>query len=197
MRSADRDVVAWFAEHYPEVKATTVRANIVGLTENDRSRHHHAWLAKREPLFVGREDGALERFDANDVLEPGSNGELESEVAPSLEFALAAYLEDFLLTNWDSIDWGRPLELWESAAGEVGHQLATPVGRLDFLGRDTRDQRARRRGTQTRAPVGSGRGPSSEIHGLGPSRAHRGGAGRRRPHRGANQRRDRRGGITG
>jgi hypothetical protein len=131
------DVVAWFAEHYPEVKATTVRANIVGLTDNDRSRHHYAWLAKREPLFVRREDGALERFEANDGLESDSNGELESEVAPSLEFALEVYLEDFLLTNWDGIDWGRPLELWETAAGEEGHQLATPIGRLDFLCRDT------------------------------------------------------------
>ncbi len=34
------------------------------------------------------------------------------------------------------IDWGRPLELWESPTGESGNQLTTPVGRLDFLCRD-------------------------------------------------------------
>jgi restriction system protein len=27
--------------------------------------------------------------------------------------------------------------LWESDAGEVGHQLSTPIGRIDFLCRDT------------------------------------------------------------
>ena len=37
------------------------------------------------------------------------------------------------------IDWGRPLELWESDEGELGHQYVTDVGRLDFLCRDTAD----------------------------------------------------------
>jgi hypothetical protein len=32
------EVVQWFAEHYPKVKASTIRAHIVGLTANDRSR---------------------------------------------------------------------------------------------------------------------------------------------------------------
>jgi restriction system protein len=34
--------------------------------------------------------------------------------------------------------WGRPLALWESDSGELGHQYATDVGRLDFRCRDTR-----------------------------------------------------------
>jgi hypothetical protein len=29
------DVVAWFAERYPLVRASTVRAHVVGLTQND------------------------------------------------------------------------------------------------------------------------------------------------------------------
>ena len=33
------DLVAWFAEHYPQVKASTVRAHVTGLTGNDRNRH--------------------------------------------------------------------------------------------------------------------------------------------------------------
>ena len=56
------DVVAWFAEHYPEVKASTIRAHIVGLTANDRSRHHYAWLAKRPGLGVGQTDAARRRW---------------------------------------------------------------------------------------------------------------------------------------
>ena len=35
--------------------------------------------------------------------------------------------------HWKSIDWGRPLEIWNGPDGESGHQLVTSVGRLDFL----------------------------------------------------------------
>ncbi len=131
------DIVAWFANNYPKVKASTVRVNIVGLTVDDPTRHHYAWLARRDPLFIRRKDGTLDPFEANLVNEPESDGEPDGEPAPSLEFALETYLEEFLVTNWDSIDWGRPLELWESENGDVGHQFVTPVGRLDFLCRDT------------------------------------------------------------
>ena len=48
-------------------------------------------------------------------------------------FVLEAHLEEFLVGNWKSIDWGRPLEIWNGPDGESGHQLVTPVGRLDFL----------------------------------------------------------------
>jgi hypothetical protein len=132
------DVVAWFAERYPQVKASTVRAHVTGLTGDDRNRHHYAWLARREPLFSRNPDGSLTPFE-----EPPDDGTSDQDrddaEAPTgrLEFALEAFLEQFLLTNWENIDWGQPLELWESASGELGHQLPTPVGRLDFLCRDT------------------------------------------------------------
>ena len=31
------DIVAWFAQHYPKVKASSVRARVKGLTANDPS----------------------------------------------------------------------------------------------------------------------------------------------------------------
>jgi hypothetical protein len=135
------DLVTWFAKHYPDVKSTTVRAHVTGLTENDSSRHHYAGLARREPLFTRSRDGALMPFDAptsggaDDRVDVEA-GDLEEE---KLEFVLEAYLEEFLLTNFERIDWGRPLQLWESDGGELGHQYATAVGRLDFLCRDTAD----------------------------------------------------------
>lgn len=128
------NVVDWFAEHYPEVKASTIRAHIVGLTANDRSRHHYPSLARRDPLFVREVDGSLRAIEQ--ALEADGDddvGDVDVAATPRLEFTLEAYLEEFLLTNWDGIDWGRSLELWESETGELGHQLATPVGRLDFL----------------------------------------------------------------
>src|SRR5213592_1926610 len=131
------DFVAWFAERFPDVKASTVRAHVTGLTANDRNRHHYAWLARREPLFTRAADGTLTRFEApaEETVDELDVDEAETPV-PRLEFALETFLEQFLLTNWEGINWGRPLELWESETGELGHQLSTPVGRLDFLCRD-------------------------------------------------------------
>jgi hypothetical protein len=135
------EVLAWFADNYPDVKLSTVRAHIVGLTANDRNRHHYPSLARREPLFTRHPDGSLTGFqDSEDGGQDEGQDETEDldlATAPPLEFALEAFLEEFVLTNWEGIDWGRPLELWESETNELGHQLATPVGRLDFLCRDT------------------------------------------------------------
>ena len=139
------DIVAWFAGQYPAVKGTTVRAHIIGLTANDRNRHHYPWLARRTPLFYRLSDGSLDRFDpdehvTDDVIEAEGDslawsasiveaGELGAEPA---EFYLEAHLEDFLLRNWDRLDWGRRLALWMDGE-RTGHQLRTPVGKLDFL----------------------------------------------------------------
>jgi hypothetical protein len=145
------DVVAWFGQRYPAVKATTVRAHVIGLTANDRSRHHYQWLASKPPLFYKRGHGTLVRFDPaehhlegeppddSDVEELSDDDEVGAEPVgeEQMEFALEAYLEEFILTNWQAIDWGRPLRLWEDEDGRFGHQVSTPVGRFDFLAVDT------------------------------------------------------------
>jgi Endonuclease NucS C-terminal domain len=75
-------------------------------------------------------------FEGSEEPDGDDNNDEPADVPP-LEFALESFLEEFLLTNWEGISWGRPLELWKSETGEFGHQLATPVGRLDFLCVDT------------------------------------------------------------
>jgi hypothetical protein len=84
------------------------------LTRFDPDRHA-GQLATAGPEEAG--DGALD--------EMADEGRME--------FYLETYLEEFLLTNWPLIDWGRPLRIWEGPNGESGHQFSTPVGRLDFL----------------------------------------------------------------
>lgn len=133
------EVVHWFGTHYPKVKNATVRAHIKGLTDNDPSRHHFASLARLEPLFVRDRDATLARFVPPDALGSG-DGDGDGSTEPQrdrFDFALEAFLEEFLLSNWDAIDWGRELALWESD-DDIGHQYRTPVGRLDFLCRDLR-----------------------------------------------------------
>lgn len=141
------DAVAWFAAHFPLVKATTVRAHVIGLTANDSNRRHYSWLASKPPLFFKLPNGALVRFDPSQhgaeadgpgVAPADADGDPGEPVDEGqMEFALEAYLEEFILTNWGLIDWGRPLALWEGPDGRFGHQLSVPVGRLDFLAVDT------------------------------------------------------------
>jgi hypothetical protein len=74
------DVVAWFAERYPNVKPNTVRAHVVGLTANDPSRHHYAcsrWAADRSQL---REQCVLDKRRTCDL---GLNDALHEEADTS------------------------------------------------------------------------------------------------------------------
>src|SRR4051794_24208818 len=87
------DFVAWFAERYDRVSPRTVRAHIIGLTANDRNRHHYPWLATREPLFTRTGDGSLMPFDGSDDVVAPEERELLEASAGSLEFALEIYLE--------------------------------------------------------------------------------------------------------
>ncbi len=166
------DFVAWFAEHYPRVKASTVKLHVKGLTANDRSRHHFHSLVKREALFTKNPDGSLSPFEgpAVDEIEiDEAEEDAENADAPRLEFALEAFLEEFLLSNWEGINWGRPLELWESENGDPGHQLATPVGCLDFLCRDTTTNALVVIELKRGPSFGSRRGPSRPVRGVGTS----------------------------
>lgn len=134
------EIVAWFAQYYPKIKASSVRAHIKGLTANDPSRHHYQ-VSGRTALFVRQPDKTLMPYDATADPDTDDEEELDDEASltdevtleQSSEFVLEAHLEEFLVGNWKSIDWGRPLEIWNGPDGKSGHQLPTPVGRLDFL----------------------------------------------------------------
>jgi endonuclease len=139
------ELIAWFAQHYPKIKASSVRAHIKGLTANDPSRHHYQ-VSGRTALFVREPDKTLMPYDAAVATDTDDDEELDDEpeladdlgLEQSAEFVLEAHLEEFLVGNWKSIGWGRPLEIWVGPDGQSGHQLATPVGRLDFLCTDQR-----------------------------------------------------------
>lgn len=67
----------------------------------------------------------------DEVVEDSDDGDIPA----SAEFALERYLEEFLVTNWQRIDWGAPLSLYDAQ----GQQFSTPIGRLDFLAVDATD----------------------------------------------------------
>lgn len=133
------EIVEWFGQHYPRVNPNSVRAHIIGLTANHPSRHHYH-LGGMTALFVRQPDKTLLPFDPTDAtgvddgeIADGADGDDETLPEQSAEFVLEAHLEDFLAANWAAIGWGRQLEIWQSPDGQSGHQLATLVGRMNFL----------------------------------------------------------------
>ena len=101
----------------------------------------------------------------------------------SAEFVLEAHLEEFLVGNWKSIRWGRPLEIWTGPDGQPGHQLVTPIGRLDFLCTDPQTGALvvveLKRGRPSDKVVGQAR----PLHGLRPYPPCQAGTVSRRTHR--------------
>ena len=141
------DMLEWFAKRYPDLKDGTVRVHLrlacvnvkpdslhsKRVSENpqwprlfklDRTTYtdyrpevHGTWLEGKQ---VGA--GPSEDEDAGDAEEADSS------------FALEYHLEEFMEANWDSIDFGTPLEIWSGPNGEYGRQLETNgVGRIDFV----------------------------------------------------------------
>jgi hypothetical protein len=138
------EIVTWFAQHYPKIKASSVRAHIKGMTVNDPSRHHYQ-VSGMTALFVRQPDKSLIPYDPGIGADTDDEEEIDEETGAdeevtleqSAEFVLEAHLEEFLVGNWKSIRWGRPLEIWTGPDGQSGHQLITSIGRLDFLCTDT------------------------------------------------------------
>jgi len=74
------------------------------------------------------------------VVQAESNGTVgggASETA-NMEFPLEDYLENFIVRNWDSIDFGEKLTLYEDQDGPA-QQYPTGEGYIDILAKDEKD----------------------------------------------------------
>ncbi len=121
------ELVAWFAQHYAKIKASSVRAHIKGMTANDPSCHHYQ-VSGMTALFVRQPDKTLIPYDPAADTDADNDEEIDESPGPdeyvtseqSAEFVLEAHLEEFLVGNWKSIRWGRPLEVWTGPDGQPG-----------------------------------------------------------------------------
>jgi hypothetical protein len=52
------------------------------------------------------------------------------------EFVLEKYLEEFIISNWDKIDFGEDLELYKDEEGSSGQYFAEDAGYIDILAKD-------------------------------------------------------------
>ncbi len=64
--------------------------------------------------------------------------QISGEASPgALEFSLEEYLENFIIKNWDNIDFGEKLSLFIDDEGTPAQQYPTSEGFIDLLAKDS------------------------------------------------------------
>lgn len=135
-------VVDWFEDNYPDIPAGTVRTQVSDWSGNSPAYIFNPAFNRRRPVLWRVARGQYEPYDErrHGEVVAGNLEAAEASAADSVEavqeFVLEQYLEEFLFSNWDVIDFGRSLELWSPDDRPSRQFDAWPAGRIDFLARD-------------------------------------------------------------
>jgi hypothetical protein len=152
------EMLNWFRAKYPAIKESTIRAHLIGMSVNSRTRQYYKGLREHGVLYkvdrtryttyqgerhgefddYGRQAGLEQSHEEIDIEQPDIEPEALSP--QSAEFVLEQHLEDFMDRNWHQIDFGIPLEIWNDEEGISGRQYPTGVGYVDFLCRNISNQ---------------------------------------------------------
>lgn len=142
-----KDAIAWFAQHYPNIKSNTVAMHVEGMAINSRARKHHVnvkpgsghdlffkvgpgkfrlWIPETDPEPLYREKpstGALLPQPGSEHVDETDNESMENEDPASTEFAFERDLRNYLAKNLGSIEKGLKLYQDEEFSG-----VEFPVG---------------------------------------------------------------------
>ena len=133
------DMVAWFAKNYPKTKRATVQVHVHSLTVNGNRKNKPPGGTY---LLFRIEQGTYTRYrpgvhgvngDTGSEEEVGDGSDADDPAESRSEFALELHLEAFMEANWDQINFGVPLEVWEDDEGLGGRQYPSGIGPIDFL----------------------------------------------------------------
>ncbi len=58
---------------------------------------------------------------------------IDEEIESYEDFGLESHLEDFLVENWEKLEFGKNYSIIEEDGDVVGQQYTTPIGRIDIL----------------------------------------------------------------
>ncbi len=87
-------------------------------------------------LLAGHRGG--EKPEQETVLKSEKTVDVEGEIeSGAMEFPLEEYLENFIVRNWNSIDFGESLTLYVDDEGTPAQQYPTSEGFIDLLAKDT------------------------------------------------------------
>ena len=140
-----QDMVQWFAEHFDKINPRTVRAHLRRACVNIPPDATGSTWGTEDRTVYRLSPGQFTRYrrevhgDFENGLPMGLTDEVEGvahDDGPEASFALEQHLEEFMESNWSSIDFGRPLHIWTDGNDGWGRQYATEVGVIDFLCED-------------------------------------------------------------
>ena len=149
--------IQWFAEHYPKLKAGSIRAHLVQASTNDRSRLHHPTTNETDDLLFkvasgqfrlyepGKDPAPIHELVEGDVareeaLTEGPDGDqadgADEALPGSSQFLLEKDLQNYLARNLEVIESGLRLYVDESEA-ITGVEVEAGNGRrIDILAID-------------------------------------------------------------
>jgi len=144
-----KDIIGAVQKNYPteNVNTNTIRLQTISHTINHHGRFHFSGSWKSNPLF--KTDQSEKAFTllsqdertkaiAEPTSEPPKDERFDEDEEDTLQFAQESMLEEYIMRNWDAINFGETLELFE---GENGRQYRTDVGIIDFLCKSKKDNR--------------------------------------------------------
>lgn len=84
---------------------------------------------------------AISEQDFNVIISPitviTQQLKIDGSYVNEIEFGLEKHLEDFIINNWDIIDFGMKLKLYKDSDGNSGQQYPTSIGYIDILAMDS------------------------------------------------------------
>lgn len=105
--------------------------------------HEFRWMTQ-DVIFVTARILAMQKsgMPDNEVIptEPApveDTTEEDDDGFGGIESPQERFLEDYIVQNWDEIDFGEKLSLYVDEDGAVGRQYSTDVGIIDILAKDT------------------------------------------------------------
>ena len=146
----NEQILSWFKNKYPNVKESSIRAHLIAMSINARSRiHHNVKPGSGHDLFYQIDSKTYRLYDAEkdpppiykqdegDSVEIGLNNEDEEDSTESSEFVFEKDLQNFLVKNLHLIE--AELKLYENE-GITGVEY--PVGNrfIDILAVDNQNQ---------------------------------------------------------
>lgn len=111
-----------------------------GLEFNDPNYH---WITQDVIFSTARvivdEKDAKTIKEKPQVIMAKSQEDYEEEENQNMQFPLEAYLENFIIKNWNQINFGEPLSIYIDEEGTPAQQYPTTEGYIDILAKDKDD----------------------------------------------------------
>lgn len=131
-KSTDPESQKWFLD--PDILKIDLEDIIV--FDEPKPRKSFASIEWR-PAQGGSSKISERDYDVIMGSEPDEIVTQEEVAAEEMAYALEKHLEDFIVENWEKIDFGEKLELFEDSDGNPGQQYYTEeVGYIDILAQD-------------------------------------------------------------